>query len=69
MRLDCARGDKEEGDVSPWHRGGETAGPSAALPRISCEAWWRRRSTWPFLKRKAHTLLWSGAAWQEIRVG
>jgi hypothetical protein len=35
-------------------RTSETAGPSTTLPRISCEGWWRWRTSCAFPYRKAH---------------
>jgi hypothetical protein len=35
--------------------GRETAGPSTALPRISCGGWWRWRALCGFLYGKPHT--------------
>jgi hypothetical protein len=46
----------------------DTAGPSTALPRISCRTWWRWRSSCGFPYSKQHTWALLGAAQQEIRV-
>jgi hypothetical protein len=41
--------------MKPWLVDERTAGPSTALPRISCGAWWRCRTSCAFLHGKAHT--------------
>jgi LPS sulfotransferase NodH len=53
-------------EVGFWMRG--TAGPSTALPRISCGIWWRLMHFMrPSLRKGAHVNL-SSAPWQEIRI-